>query len=172
MWKARTIPRPPTPPRYHRLWSACVWQRLFVGDRSRITVPMFRSAGDTTLPTDLVILTLSHREAEGSAVVDRWSEARFSAVIPTIRSHSRERQKTVIGPPLYQFSDRCHEIADCQIMTSGLRDFPPKMVRFQILDQTEYCNTAMECGGSSRCGVSGLHGITWGTTRAGWATSL
>ena len=52
----------------------------------------------------------------------RWSEARLSGVIPTIRNHSREQQNTVTEPPLYQFSERRHGTADGPIMASGLRD--------------------------------------------------
>jgi len=61
--------------------------------------------------------------------------------------------------PLDRFSAGVRD-ADCQCVTRGLRDLPPKMVRCQMSDHAEYCNTAMECGGTSRCALPGPHGTT------------
>ena len=96
-----------------------------------------------------------------------WSDYRFLPVTAMTPIASR-----LTAVHLLTDSPRLAQRCDCQVVTRGLRDPPPKVVRFQMSDQTEYCNTAMECGGSSRCGLSGPHGTTWGTTRAGWATSL
>lgn len=158
-----------------------------IGDLSRFVhhrrVVNGRPPGCPQLDERLALKSTAERRALGpTAIPQSEKRAGFPAMhgptrlarlsFPAGHGYDSDCNHAAHRAPLDRFSAGGTErpIVRSRPAVSGI--FLRKMVRCQMSDQTEYCNTATECGGSSRCGLPGPHGTTWGTTRAGWATSL